>query len=63
MCFSLKDFFTQRNSVVYFEIDQLNYYLELLKKFLISNALIKNSEWNSEVKYLRDYVSEITKFN
>ena len=63
MCFSLKDFFTQRNSVAYFEIDQLNYYLELLKKFLIDNALINNREWNSEVKYLRDYVSEITKFN
>ena len=63
MCLSLKDFFTQRNSVVYFEIDQLEYYLKLLKKYLISHSIINSSEWKLEVKNLKDYVKGITKFN
>ena len=63
MCFSLKDFFTQRNSVVYFEIDQLEYYLRFLKKYLISHSIMNLIEWKLELKNLRDYVNGITKFN
>ena len=62
MCHNLLDFFTQRNSVVYFDINNLNKYLKYLKKYLFENNLISSKRWKEEELSLMNYVKKITNF-
>ena len=62
MCHNLLDFFTQRNSVVYFDINNLNKYLKYLKKYLFENNLISSKKWKEEELSLMNYVKKITNF-
>ena len=62
MCHNLLDFFTQRNSVVYFEIENLKNYLKHIKKYLLKNKLIKKEIWKEEEINLMNYVKKITNF-
>lgn len=63
MCHTLLDFFTQRNSAVYFEIDQVNRYLDILEKHLVKRKFFKKDKWKKEKVNLKRYTSRITTFN
>jgi len=62
MCHNLLDFFSQRNSVVYFDINNLDYYLKSLKKYLLKNDLISSKRWIEEELELRKYINKLTDF-
>ena len=62
MCHNLLDFFSQRNSVVYFDINNLDYYLKSLKEYLLKNDLISSKRWTEEELELRKYINKLTDF-
>lgn len=63
MCHNLLDFFTQRNSAVYFEIDKVNRYVDILEKHLIKRKILIKDKWEKEKINLQKYMSKITTFN
>ncbi len=62
MCQSLLDFFSQRNSVVYFDIERINDYLKILEKYVIEKNIMSAKNWDKELNDLNNYVKEITIF-
>ena len=62
MCHNLLDFFTQRNAMVYFEIERINSSVDLIKKPYIKFKNISNDEWEKELCDLKNYIDKITTF-
>ncbi len=62
MCHNLLDFFTQRNSGVYFEVDRINRYVEILEDYFIKKNAISIDDWEKEKLSLKRYISKITTF-
>ena len=62
MLFRSLDFFSQRNSVVYFEIEKLHDYLKILEKYIIEKKIMSAKNWEKELHDLNNYVKEITIF-
>jgi len=62
MCHTLLDFFTQRNSGVYFEIDQIKRYVKILENYIRKNNSVSIDKWEKEKLSLKKYISKITTF-
>ena len=62
MCHSLLDFFSQRNSMVYFEIDKIKKSLNSIKKPYMEFKNISENKWKKELEDLLKYINEITNF-
>ena len=62
MCHTLLDFFTQRNSGVYFEIDQIKKYVKILEDYIRKNNSISIDKWEREKLSLKKYISKLTTF-
>ena len=62
MCHNLLDFFTQRNAMVYFEIERINSSVDFIKKPYMKFKNISNDEWKKELCDLKNYIDKITTF-
>jgi len=62
MCHNLLDFFSQRNSMVYFEIDKIMKSLNFIKKPYKELKNINEDQWRKESEELKKYIFEITNF-
>ena len=62
MCHNLIDFFTQRNAMVYFEIERINSSVDFIKKPYMKFKNISNDEWKKELCDLKSYINNITNF-
>ena len=62
MCHNLLDFFSQRNSMVYFEIDKIKKSLNSIKKPYMEFKNISEDRWKKEIEDLLKYINEITNF-
>ena len=59
---SLLDFFSQRNSGVYFEIDQIKRYVKILENYIRKNNTVSKDKWEKEKLSLQQYISKLTTF-
>ena len=62
MCHTLLDFFTQRNSGVYFEIDQIKRSVKILENYIRKNNSVSIDKLEKEKLSLKKYISKITTF-
>jgi len=62
MCHTLLDFFSQRNSGVYFEIDQIKRYVKILENYIRKNNSVSKDKWEKEKLSLQQYISKLTTF-
>lgn len=62
MCHNLLDFFTQRNAMIYFEIERINSSIDLIKSAYMEFKNISNEEWKKELYDLQSHINEITTF-
>ena len=62
MCHNLLDFFSQRNAMIYFDIDRLNKSLEMIKEPYMEIMNISYNHWKKELKNIKKYIFEITNF-
>ena len=62
MCHTLLDFFSQRNSGVYFEMDQIKRYVKILENYIRKNNSVSKDKWEKEKLSLQQYISKLTTF-
>ena len=62
MCHNLLDFFSQRNAMIYFEIERINSSIEFIKNPYMKFKNIPNEEWKKELYDLKSHINEITTF-
>ena len=62
MCHNLLDFFSQRNAMIYFDIDKVKKSLEMIKKSYIEIKNLSDNHWEKELKNIKKYIFEITNF-
>ena len=62
MCHTLLDFFSQRNSGVYFEIDQIKRHVKVLENYIMKNNFVSKDKWEKEKLSLKQYISKLTTF-
>ena len=62
MCHNLLDFFSQRNAMIYFDIDKVKKSLEMIKESYIEIKNLSDNHWEKELKNIKKYIFEITNF-
>ena len=62
MCYTLLEFFNQRNSGVYFEMDQIKKYVKILENYIRKNNSVSKDKWEKEKLSLQQYMSKLTTF-
>ena len=63
MCHNLLDFFSQRNSMVYYNVDKIFSFIKKNKKEMKKTADISEKIWKKQLNELKKYINQITTFN
>ncbi len=63
MCHTLLDFFTQRNSMVYYKFDEVFPFINQNEKEMKKIADISDQKWKNQLDDLKKYMNQITTFN
>ena len=63
MCHNLLDFFSQRNSMVYYNIDGVFPFIKQNEKEMKKIADISDQKWKNQLDDLKKYINQITTFN
>ena len=63
MCHNLLDFFSQRNSMVYFKVDGVFPFIKKNENEMKKIADISDQKWKNQLDDLKKYINEITTFN
>lgn len=63
MCHNLLDFFSQRNSMVYYNVDGVFPFIKQNEKEMKKTADISDQKWKNQLDDLKKYINQITTFN
>lgn len=63
MCHNLLDFFSQRNSMVYYKFDRIFPFIKNNEKEMKKIANISDEKWKNQLDDLKKYMNQITTFN
>jgi len=63
MCHNLLDFFSQRNSMIYYNLDKVLSLIQENRKELTEVSGISEKKWNEQLIDLKRYIDQITTFN
>ncbi len=63
MCHNLLDFFSQRNSMIYYNLDKVLSLIQENRKELTEVSGISEKKWNEQLIDLKKYIDQITTFN
>ena len=63
MCHTLLDFFSQRNSMVYYKLGEVFPFINQNEKEMRKIADISDQKWKNQLDDLKKYMNQITTFN